>query len=263
MTVIKIVPMPGVAGPTGIQGVQGPQGIQGPSGGGGSADIADFTFIYDEGDNESTMLISNHDMIIRTGRDESQDADIDIDSADDVWIRANGDQVGISAAGVVEVSTNNGGNTWTFGDGGGLDLPNGGNIYNPANTSGDGAGLPTLRLTPATYLGTDQYIILDPTAPNHIHIRAGGDIDASNAQLILGGEKANVIVADSSHSVQITTYDSGTDTYHNWGFGNDGVIYPPLGGFNFYGGVSGSFVSQDGKTITVTNGLITNIEVNP
>lgn len=333
MTVIKVVPMPGVPGP---QGPVGPQGPQGPAGSGGGGDIADFTFVYDEGDEESTMLISNHDMRIRTIRDADQDADIELNSADDIWIRAEGDEIGISAFSTIEVSTGDGNNTWTFGDGGGLDLPGGGNIYNPPNSSGDGSGLPTLQLSPATYTGTDQYIILDPTAPNHIHIRAGGNIDESGADLFLGGEKNNVVVSDSARDVFINTrpdmvinsytnlnevpginfiVDSGADIdlgytvnvdgteylvdsvtpygetiivtatgasftagqsytffynpeYTNsWEFGSNGYLYGPAEGQlkiqGIYGGATGTFISQDSKQITVTNGIITNIEEVP
>lgn len=54
-----------------------------------AANTADFVFNYDEEDTDSTMTIHNHDMVIRTTRDEGQDADVAIYSADDVWIRAN------------------------------------------------------------------------------------------------------------------------------------------------------------------------------
>ena len=218
----------GVGGGGGAPGPQGPSGDDGASaydiavengfvgteqewldslGGGGTANIADFVFAGpNEETDDSSMTISDHDMVIRTTRiDAETDADINIRSADDVWIRAEGDEIGISAFSTVEVSTNDGNNTWVFGNGGGLDLPGGGNIYNPPNSAGDGSGLPTLRLTPATYLETDQYIILDPTAPNHIHIRAGGNIDSSTADLIFGGEKNNVVVSDSARDVFINT----------------------------------------------------------
>ena len=65
-----------------------------------------------------------------------------------------------------------------------------------ANSSGDGSGYSTIQLIPDTGLGSDQYIILDPTAPSHIHIRAGGEQDNSFADLFLGGEKNYVRVRD-------------------------------------------------------------------
>lgn len=75
-----------------------------------------------------------------------------------------------------------------------------GNIFNSTacsainfanNSSGDGAGATTIELIPDTNLsGTDQYLIIDPTDPGHIHIRAGGTQDDSSADLFLGGENS-------------------------------------------------------------------------
>lgn len=57
---------------------------------GGTANIADFLFDYDESEDTSTMSITGHDMTIKTVLDDSgnTDADIRIDSADDVTIVA-------------------------------------------------------------------------------------------------------------------------------------------------------------------------------
>lgn len=68
-------------------------------------------------------------------------------------------------------------------------------LYGSNADSGDGNNYDTIKLIPDAALhsnGSNQYIIVDPTAPNHIHIRAGGIIDDSNAALILGGENSNV-----------------------------------------------------------------------
>lgn len=107
--------------------------------------------------------------------------------------------------------------TWRFGTDGLLTAP--GNvrmgyidasavsqINTVANSSGDGNGYTTLQLIPDENLtGTDQYIILDPTAPGHIHVRAGGTQDASSADLIVGGEFSNFRVnAGSNAAVQVT-----------------------------------------------------------
>jgi len=54
------------------------------------------------------------------------------------------------------------------------------------------------------YTGTDQYVIVDPTAPNHIHLRAGGVIDNSSADLYLGGEDNHFIVSDGSGTATIS-----------------------------------------------------------
>ena len=84
----------------------------------------------------------------------------------------------------------------------------------------------TLQINPNINLGTDQYIILDPTAPNHIHIRAGGAIDSSSAHLYLGGEKANVLITDSNHQVQINTTAADSSSF-TWTFGTDGTTTIP------------------------------------
>ena len=65
------------------------------------------------------------------------------------------------------------------------------------NSSGDGNGYSTIELKPDTSLNSDQYIIIDPTAPSHIHIRPGGTQDQSQVQLFLGGEKNYVRVTDN------------------------------------------------------------------
>jgi hypothetical protein len=87
MPVVKIVPMPGP---------------------GGTADIADFVFAYDSEDG-STMTVTDHDMTIQTVRDNdpvTSDCDINIEAADDVFIRAYGDEIGIYAADEVTIQTN-------------------------------------------------------------------------------------------------------------------------------------------------------------
>ena len=94
------------------------------------------------------------------------------------------------------------------------------------NSSGDGLGASTLELIPDNTLGTDQYVVLDPTSPNHIHVRAGGVIDESTAYLYLGGEKANVLVDDFSHQVQINTTAADSSSF-GWTFGNDGTLTLP------------------------------------
>ncbi len=53
------------------------------------------------------------------------------------------------------------------------------------------------------YTGTDQYVVVDPTAPNHIHVRGGGAIDNCSAELYLGGEDNHVVVYDPAGTVRI------------------------------------------------------------
>lgn len=74
---------------------------------------------------------------------------------------------------------------------------NGVQIIGAGTASGDGNGYSTLELVPDVSLyANDQYIIVDPTQPSHIHLRAGGIQDDSNAELYLGGELNYVRVVD-------------------------------------------------------------------
>lgn len=70
-------------------------------------------------------------------------------------------------------------------------------VIGAGTASGDGAGYSTLELVPDnTLYNNNQYLVVDPTAPSHIHVRAGGTQDASNAELFLGGEQKYVRVSD-------------------------------------------------------------------
>ncbi len=83
-------------------------------------------------------------------------------------------------------------NIWNFTANGVLSLAKGNStIESVANSAGDLSGLSTLQLMPDSSTTDDRYLIVDPTGPNHIHIRAGGNIDNSNVVLILGGETSS------------------------------------------------------------------------
>ncbi len=136
--------------------------------------------------------------------------DINITSADRVRITASGDDVLIEARDDIRFTAgyNSGAPQyqWSMESDGSLQLPGQGSIKNPPASSGDNSGNDTLHLIPDTDLqGTDQYIIIDPTEINHIHIRAGGAQDSSEAELILGGERAGVRVSDSTGRVNIAS----------------------------------------------------------
>lgn len=92
-----------------------------------SADIADFVFTTNS--NNSYMTIHNHDMVIRTTRDDDQDADISLTSADDIWIDAN-DSIEITSIGDdVRIRTADGDNIWSFAADGILQLPGQARIF--------------------------------------------------------------------------------------------------------------------------------------
>ena len=63
----------------------------------------------------------------------------------------------------------------------------------------------------------NQYIVIDPTNPNHIHLRAGGTIDASTAELFLGGENTTVNVSDNTKEVYIRANNINAATFANNG----------------------------------------------
>ena len=137
---------------------------------------------------------------------------------------------------VIQTNIGNVGNiyVWTFGNDGNLNLPSEGTIVGvtPNNTgylqwvgnsSGDGGGYTTLRLVPDTTVeNADQYLIVDPTAPGHIHIRAGGIQDDSAADLIFGGENSHVKITGGLNPPVYVTANS-----QNWLFGIDGVLQTP------------------------------------
>ena len=106
---------------------------------------------------------------------------------------------------------------------------NKGTFYGGDADSADGYGLDTIKLVPDAELynnGNHQYLIVDPTAPNHIHLRPGGTIDQSNADLFLGGELNHVRVSDGYNNVSIST-DTENGGTQSWIFNNDGALTLP------------------------------------
>ena len=100
-----------------------------------------------------------------------------------------------------------------------------GSIKTHPLSSGDGFGYTTMELHPDnSRSSSDQYLIIDPTAgmPPHIHIRAGGTQDASQADLFLGGENSHVKVgAGANPPITIASNNN------NFIFNSDGsLIFP-------------------------------------
>jgi hypothetical protein len=92
------------------------------------------------------------------------------------------------------------------------------------NTSGDGLGFNTMRLVPDQQglEEADQYIILDPTSPGHIHIRAGGTQNNSQAILYFGGENSYVKI-DSGPNPPVSIAANN----NVWTFGTNGNLTFP------------------------------------
>jgi hypothetical protein len=156
-------------------------------------------------------------------------------------------------------------------------------FYGSNENSSDGNGFDTIKLIPDAALDfnaeytNDQYIIIEPTGgePGHVHIRSGGTIDQSTADLFIGGELNHVKVSDTSDTVTISTDASGgnANTVNEWAFGSDGnIIFPdgsvqttafagfePVSKFvavNYEGVISGS---DDGITWTDYQSNLNNI----
>ena len=221
--------------------------------------ITDITFIYAftsqvrlDYDN-SAIDISGNGMNINLTTTQSSDInltsadDINIISADDATLRASGDDLHLHAGDDIRFisSWDDLSHGWTMDSEGRLQLPGNGYIENPKDSSGDGYLNDTLKLVPDNLLDSDQYLIIDPTAPNHSHIRAGGVQDYSNAELILGGERAGVHVSDPSGDVWVQTKKED----YNWSWQNvnpnDGTTYitnssmsePDIGDFTVQDGI--------------------------
>lgn len=193
-------------------------------------DLTDITFVFNYL-SQVKMDFDESEFIV-----EAQSMDLYLKSDDDVYIQATGDDIHIQAGDDIRFIANRDNEdekNWRMNGGNGqFEFPGDGYISNPIDSSGD-PNTPyydTMHLVPDSSIGSDQYIILDPTSPNHIHIRAGGAMDASNAELIIGGEQANVKVVDYGHNVSVNTYDVGTSTSYGWVFGNDGILYGPAEG---------------------------------
>ena len=86
-------------------------------------------------------------------------------------------------------------------------------FYGSNENSSDGNNFDTIKLIPDAALDfdaeytNDQYIIIEPTGgePGHVHIRSGGPIDQSEADLFLGGEINHVKVSDTNSAVNINS----------------------------------------------------------
>ena len=74
---------------------------------------------------------------------------------------------------------------------------------------------------------SSQALVLDPTAPGHIHLRApGANIDEPSANIFLGGEDSSFEVGYYNGSAPNVFVHSGGNT---WTFGNDGTTTFPTG----------------------------------
>jgi hypothetical protein len=200
MAVIKIVPMPGAVGDKGDEGAVGPRGQQGETGLQGPAG-ADALWSYN-GEWQVNSSYATGDVVTYQGqlyytKSVTTAGTLPTDTAKFDLIASKGADGSGGTANTGDI---------TF---------DGVKIIGAGTASGDGYGNATIDLVPDADLLTnqyheDQYLIIDPTAPNHIHIRGGGTQDESTADLFLGAELNNVQVSDQSREVAVHT--RGEDT---------------------------------------------------
>lgn len=173
----------------------------------------------------------------------------------------------------VTISTATASKTWTFDNTGVLTLPGTGTVANPVNSSLDPilSNVSTVVLTPdGAY--SSQALVLDPTSPGHIHLRApsGGNIDQPIANIFLGGEISSFEVGASYGDTPNVFIHSGGNT---WTFDTTGNLILPdntfavkyangatvsLGGAGSYGNANvADFLNSFGSNAIVTTGNIT------
>jgi hypothetical protein len=145
------------------------------------------------------------------------------------------------------------GGTWTFDGDGNLTFPGDGYIENPPNSSLDplNPNVSTMVFTPDPNYSS-QSLVLDPTGPGHIHLRAPSslsNIDFPLANIFLGGENSSFEVGYSpnGNSAPNVFIHSNNNT---WTFGVDGTLTFPNGaGFGL--GESGQLKVNDSTTLAL------------
>jgi hypothetical protein len=174
----------------------------------------------------------------------------------DQYFGADGRYVKLEANGNVVINADDYlGNsaTWTLTTDGNLILAGGNSVIQSIANSSLDPTLPnvsTMVLTPDPGYST-QSLVLDPTAPGHIHLRApGANIDEPNANIFLGGEESSFEVGYYNGSAPNLFIHSNNNT---WMFDIDGNITFPRDGSNIstdpylkiLGGPSPQILSED------------------
>jgi len=117
--------------------------------------------------------------------------------------------------------------SWSFTSDGNLILADGNSIITSvANSSLDpnNANVSTMVFTPDQNY-TSQSLVIDPTGPSHIHLRApGANIDEPDANIFLGGEDSSFEVGYYNGAAPNLYIHSNNNT---WTFGTDGNLTTP------------------------------------
>jgi len=117
--------------------------------------------------------------------------------------------------------------SWSFTSDGNLILADGNSIITSiANSSLDpnNANVSTMVFTPDQNY-TSQALVIDPTGPSHIHLRApGANIDEPDANIFLGGEESSFEVGYYNGAAPNLFIHSNNNT---WTFDNGGTLLFP------------------------------------
>jgi hypothetical protein len=167
--------------------------------------------------------------------------DIFLTTGPDIHIAGNGETVILGTDNFANVAVNvdgnvsiqagdaNGTHTWNFDTTGNLILAGGNSVIQSiANSSSEPLypNVSTMVFTPDALLSS-QSLVLDPTGPSHIHLRApGANIDEPDANIFLGGEASSFEVGYYNGNVPNLYIHSGGNT---WTFGTDGSLTLPEG----------------------------------
>ena len=194
MAIIKIIPMPG------------------PKGDAGDGSGVSSTVPFNLNDTNENLLLSITKSGTGTTRITAPQDDLALRSARDIILYPGDDGPGNvyinwGDATIAPNATNRVATIADIQQGTTGDITfDGVKIIGAGTASGDGQSNSTIEIVPdADLYANDQYLIIDPTNPNHIHIRAGGTQDESNADLILGGERNNIYIEDDARKVSIST----------------------------------------------------------
>lgn len=211
-------------------------GTQVPLGGGGNTGNVTFDDVTVQGDNQLNLSagpdftanlaylqvragdVASH-IHLDTGNNEAYDLIVGDDSK----------FVQVSSTGDIIMSSYDGNTsyTWTLDTTGNLILAGGESvIQSVANSSLDplNPNVSTMILTPSVGYSS-QSLVLDPTLPGHIHLRApGANIDEPLANIFLGGEESSFEVGYHNGNAPNAFIHSGGNT---WTFDNGGNLTFP------------------------------------